>query len=116
MTITTPPAIPPHSIEAEQAALGAILLDAAALATAREILTPADFYKSADQKIFETMLELADSGLAIDNITLTDALDRKRLLPDIGGATYVAELLSLTASSANVRHYCEIVARTACHR
>lgn len=109
MTLATTPMLPSQNVEAEQSILGAILLDNGALVTAREILAPEDFYRTAHRAIFGIMLELAERGQPIDNVTLTDALEHKRILTDVGGASYVAELISITPSAANVRHHCRIV-------
>lgn len=103
------PKLAPSSIEAEQSVLGAILLDNAALATARGILIPQDFYRTAHHVIFQAMLSMAECGEPIDNITLTEALKKKGQLADVGGAGYLAELIAVVPSAANVLQYCRIV-------
>lgn len=103
------PHIPTHSLEAEQSVLGAILLENAALATARELISDADFYRTGHQTIYRAMLELAERGDAIDNLTLTEHLGSNGLLDRIGGPAYLAELVSVTPSAANIRQHCRIV-------
>lgn len=107
------PTLPPPSIEAEQAVLGAVLLDNAALVLARGLLTPGDFYQTANQVIFQTMLRMADSGEAIDNISLTVAMDGKKKLDSVGGATYLAELLTTVPSAVNIVTHARVVAEKA---
>ncbi len=107
--LTDMPRVQPHDREAEQAILGAILLDSAALAPAQEILTPGDFYDSRHQRIFQAMDELAKRGECVDLVTLGDCLEENGHLQAIGGRASLAELLTVVASSANVGHHCRIV-------
>jgi hypothetical protein len=99
-----------ESFEAEQSVLGAILLDNSTLAVARELIIETDFYRTAHQSIFRAMIELADRGSTIDNVTLADALDGKGVLINIGGAAYLAELLAMVPSAANLAHHAKILA------
>lgn len=103
------PILAPSSIEAEQSVLGAILLDNGALATARGILIPQDFYCTVHHVIFEAMLSMAERNEMIDSITLTNALEKVGELANIGGAAYLAELFAVVPSAANIRQYCRIV-------
>ncbi len=101
--------VPPQAIEAEQAVLGAILLDDRAMDTAVEILETESFYNIAHQEIFEAMKELYNRENPIDIITLADELDRRGKLESIGGRSYLADLSTSVATAANVEHYCDIV-------
>lgn len=101
--------IPPQNIEAEQAVLGAILLDTESLVTAMERVTSDDFYRGAHQRIFETMIELAEANEPVDLITLTARLQNKQLLEEVGGVTYLSELANAVPTSANVDYYAAIV-------
>ena len=103
------PKVPPQNLEAEQSVLGAILLDNMAMAKAMEVITEEDFYRSAHRKIYTAMLDLSETGEAIDQITLTEHLKRKGELESIGGAAYLAELVAAVPSSANVRYHSKIV-------
>ena len=100
----------PHSLEAEQAVLGAILLDNSALSLVRDRIKPEDFYRTGHQVIFQTMLDMADGGQAIDNITLTEALTGNGKLTSIGGAAYLAELITTVPSAANIATHARLVA------
>lgn len=99
----------PHSLEAEQAVLGAILLDNAALSLVRDTIKPDDFYRTGHQVIFQTMLSMADGGQSIDNITLTEAMTGHGKLTSIGGAAYLGELITTVPSAANIATHARIV-------
>lgn len=101
--------VPPHNHEAEQSVLGAIFLDPDALITASEILTPDDFYRTAHQKIFHTMLLLNDRGKSIDVVMVTEELAAKKELEDVGGLSYLGELANAVPTAANIAQYAKIV-------
>ncbi len=101
--------IPPHSVEAEQSVLGAMLLEKEAINTAIEIIRPDDFYKDANKEVYEAMLVLNNRNEPIDLITLSEELKRRGTLESIGGLTYLANLSSSIATTANTKYYCEIV-------
>ncbi|WP_373316077.1 replicative DNA helicase [Siminovitchia terrae] len=100
---------PPQNIEAEQAVIGAIFLDPAAIVLASEILLPEDFYRSAHQKIFEVMIHLNETGHAVDLVTVTEQLAASKLLEDVGGISYLSELSVSVPTAANVGYYARIV-------
>jgi replicative DNA helicase len=99
----------PQSIEAEQAVLGAILIDGEALLTVMERLTPEDFYRAAHQRIYEAMLRLNDENEPIDLITLTTDLQNHKLLEEVGGVGYLTELANAVPTASNVGYYAEIL-------
>ena len=101
--------VPPHNHEAEQSVIGAIFLEPQALITASEILMPDDFYRTAHQKIFQTMIRLSDQGKAIDVVTVTEELSAKKELEDVGGLSYLSELANAVPTAANIAHYAKIV-------
>lgn len=101
--------VPPQNLEAEQAVLGSILLDAESLIEAMEYIQPKDFYKRSHQTIFEVMIKLNDTGEAIDVITIKDRLDSLNLLEDAGGLGYLSELAMVVPTAANITHYAKIV-------
>jgi len=101
--------IPPQSIEAEQAVLGAVFLDPAALTLASEMLIPEDFYRAAHQKIFHAMLRVADKGEPVDLVTVTAELAASEQLEEIGGVSYLSELADAVPTAANVEYYARIV-------
>ena len=101
--------VPPHNLEAEQAIIGAVLLDNEVIPKVIAQLKPEDFYKQAHQKIFMVINTLANRSEACDLITLTDALRFTGELDIVGGAAYVSQLTSNVPSSANFEHYARIV-------
>lgn len=100
---------PPHSLEAEQAVLGAIFLEPSSILLATEILVPEDFYRSAHQKIFECMVRLYEAGKGVDLVTVADELDRLKQLEDVGGISYLSELAVSVPTAANIGYYAHIV-------
>ena len=105
--------IPPHSIEAEQSVIGAMLLDRDAILIASEILTSDDFYQNQYGIIFDAMVELCNEGKPVDLITLQNRLKEKDLPPDISSMEYVRELIEAVPTSANVKYYANIVSEKA---
>lgn len=101
--------VPPQNIEAEQAVLGSILLDADTIVEAMEYLKPSDFYRRSHQLIYEIMIKLTDSGDAIDTITIKNKLESLNLLEDVGGLSYLSDLAMAVPTAANIIHYAKIV-------
>jgi replicative DNA helicase len=110
------PKLPPQNLEAEQCVLGAILLDKAAMAKAEELIAEEAFYRTAHQKIYRAMLELSERGEEIDLITLSEHLKMKGELESIGGSAYLAELVQIVPTAANVKYHCKIVQEKALAR
>lgn len=102
---------PPHNFEAEQAVLGAILLSNEALAKAREVIGPDEFYRPAHRRIFEAMTELSKQNQVIDLVTLTDYLQHTGTLEGIGGSAYLTDLTQSVATAASVTHHAKIIGR-----
>jgi replicative DNA helicase len=102
---------PPHSIEAEQSVLGAILLSERALYSLviEEGLKPEDFYRRRHQLIFGAMLELYGESEPIDVLTVTEQLRSKGALEDAGGQSAVDGLAASVPAAGNARHYARIV-------
>lgn len=101
--------IPPQNIEAEQAVLGSIFLDAESIIEAMEYIETKDFYRRSHQLIFETMLNLNNRSEAIDIITVKDQLETQNLIEDVGGLSYLSELALAVPTAANIVHYAKIV-------
>ena len=99
----------PHSIEAEQAVLGGLMLKNDAFDTTSEVLSDSDFYSADHQLIFNAMAALAADSQPFDPITLTESLQNSNQLSAAGGAEYLVDLASNTPSSANVKAYTQIV-------
>lgn len=108
--------IPPHNAEAEQATLGAVLLDPDSVPAILKYLRAEDFYVNANRDIFAAVISLYEKGQKADLITLTDELKSLGSLDQAGGPAYVAGLTSVTPSSANVEYYARIVQETSVRR
>jgi replicative DNA helicase len=104
--IKTRTIVPPHSIESEQACLGAILIDPGyALNEVMDLLTSDDFYKSSHQIIFKMMVLLNRENQPIDTITLSEKLKEEKVLDQCGGVSYIASLTTAVPTSGNVKYY-----------
>lgn len=101
--------LPPQNIEAEMATLGAMLINDAAIAEVMEIVNEDFFYKDEHKVIFETIISLFNSRKKVDILTVSDDLNKKKLLERVGGASYLASLADFVPTSANVSHYARIV-------
>lgn len=101
----------PHSIEAEKAVVGAMLMDndKEAILSASEIISGQDFYQTAYGTIFDTMVELFNEGRPVDPLTLMERLKEKDVPPEIESMEFMRELLNAVTTSANVKYYAEIV-------
>ncbi len=108
--------VPPHNAEAEQAVLGAILLDPDSVPLVLRFLRTEDFYANANRNIFAAIISLYEKGQKADLITLTDELRLLSTLDTSGGASYVADLTSFVPSSANVEYYARIVQEASVRR
>ena len=101
--------VPPHSVEAEQAVLGGLMLDNRGWDAIADRVTAEDFYRRDHQLIFEGIADLAARNEPFDAVTLSEALERKSLSEQTGGLIYLAGLVRDTPSAANLRAYAEIV-------
>jgi replicative DNA helicase len=101
--------VPPHSVEAEQAVLGGLMLDNRRFDEIAEIISAADFYRQDHRLIFGAAERLAGDGEPLDVVTLAEFLDRAGDIEDAGGLSYLAELAEKTPGAANIRAYADIV-------
>ena len=101
--------LPPQNIDAEQMVLGAILIENDSIYNVTALLSPDDFYKDVHRRIFSVMLEMFERKEAIDLVTLTDSLRGKVALETVGGASYLAQLVSLVPTAANIKYHAKIV-------
>jgi replicative DNA helicase len=101
--------VPPHSLEAEQAVLGGLMLDNRTWDSIADRLVASDFYRRDHQLIFESIADLAARGEPSDAVTVSEWLERKALAEQTGGLIYLAGLVRDTPSAANIRAYAEIV-------
>ena len=100
----------PHSIEAEQSVVGAMLMDKDAITAASEMISGSDFYQSAYGVIFDSMVELFNEGKPVDLITLQERLREKEVPAEIASLEFVRDLVTAVPTSANIKYYAQIVA------
>jgi replicative DNA helicase len=100
---------PPHSIEAEQAVLGGLLLDASAWDQVADAINENDFYRPDHKLIFEAIGALAGAAKACDVVTVSEQLERTGKLETVGGLAYLSSLARDTPTAANARAYADIV-------
>ncbi|HVA54829.1 MAG TPA: replicative DNA helicase, partial [Gammaproteobacteria bacterium] len=101
--------IPPHSVEAEQAVLGSLMLDNATWEQVADRIREDDFYRQDHRLIFRAISELTDSNSPFDAVTLSEWLQSRNQLEPAGGLAYLATLARDTPTAANVRAYADIV-------
>ena len=101
--------VPPHNLDAEQAALGSLLLDWDVLGDVIKYLRPERFYSLQNQKIFAAMLELYNEGTRGDLITVIEKLRSRGELDAAGGLAYVSGLTNTVGTSANIEYYAKLV-------
>ena len=99
----------PHSIEAEQSVIGAMLMDADAIEIASEILREDDFYARQYGVLFAAITEMYRKGMAVDPVTLQTRLREKNLPPEVYSSGMIMELIDRVPTSANIKTYAEIV-------
>lgn len=103
----------PHSIEAEQSVIGAMIMDREAIVVASEIVTEEDFYSRQCGILYEAMAELNDEGKPVDLVTLQDKLKEKDVPPEVSSPEYIRDLITAVPTSANIKYYANIVAEKA---
>jgi len=101
--------LPPHDPAAEEAVNGSILIDGKTLYDIAPFLKPQDFYSDAGKFVYEAALEIFQRGEAVDQITVAQELERQRRLEKVGGAAYLAHLMSVVPTSLDAEHYARIV-------
>lgn len=101
--------LPPHSIEAEQSVLGALMLDPTAWARVSGLVSEDSFFRSNHRLIFRAIAELQARGSAVDAITVGDSLEQSGDLTDAGGLSYLGTIARDTPSSANIQTYAAVV-------
>jgi len=101
--------VPPHSIEAEQALLGALLIDNQAFDRVADLVAAEDFYRDDHRRIWRHIVRLIDASRPADVVTIAESIDASEDKDKTGGAGYLAALAQNTPSSINVRRYAELV-------
>ena len=103
----------PHSMEAEQSVIGSMIMDREAIIVASEIVLGDDFYNKQYGVVFDTMVELNDEGKPVDLVTLQDRLKEKDVPPEVSSLEFIRDLITAVPTSANIKHYANIVAEKA---
>ena len=109
--IGLPEKLPPQSIEAEQSLLGCLMLDKDAIVKVVDFLGPRDFYRGSHQEIYQAASDLFEKGEPIDFLSLVNRLREKGQLEEIGGNSYLAELVNSVPTASHVLNYAKIVQR-----
>ena len=99
----------PHSTAAEQSVLGSMIMDQQAIVTASEIITGDEFYNKQYGVIFNAIVELNNSARSVDLVTLQDKLKEKDVPAEVSSLEYVRDFITAVPTSANVKHYAQIV-------
>lgn len=105
--------VPPHNLEAEQAVLGALMLDPYQSSTVFEILRPEDFYRDNHRSIYTAVRDIFEKGDPVDLVTVAENLRQAGRLESIGGIGTISQIAGSVPSAANVEHYARIVAEKA---
>lgn len=101
--------VPPHSVDAEQAVLGGLMLDNTEWDNIADIIVAEDFYRGEHQQIFKVMSQHAESNTPIDVVTLVESLDNLNQLQSAGGLDYLSELAGNARGTANIKAYADII-------
>lgn len=108
--------LPPHSIEAEEAVLGSLLIDPDAVFDVASFLKPEAFYRVRNRWIYDAILALSEKREPIDFITLTEELRRREQLEETGGEAYIVGLLNVVPTAVNASSYAHVVEAAATRR
>lgn len=101
--------IPPHSIDAEKALLGSVIMNSEVMHDIIDIVHDRSFYSNQNRNIWIVLFELHNKGTPIDILSVSARLKEKNLLEETGGMAYLTELVNIVPSSSNAHHYAEIV-------
>ena len=106
----------PHSIEAEQSVIGAMLMDKEAILAASEMIGGQDFYQNMYGVIFDAIVELFNEGRTVDLVTLKERLKEKDVPPEVAELEFMRDILNIVSTSVNVKQHAEIVSDKAMMR
>ncbi len=106
----------PQSIEAEMSVLGAMILDNEVISLVIPLLNRQNFYKTAHQELYQTIVEVYDKGQPVDLVVLREELKKRSLLEKVGGVEYLMELEEAVPTIGNVEYYANIVREKAIKR
>ncbi len=116
MTLPALEGLPPHDIEAEEAVLGALLVDPEAIFRVTPIIKSADFFREKNGWIYEACVDLWNRDEAINQITVAHELARKDRLEEAGGQVYLTDIIRTLPTSVGVEFYAELVKRDSTYR
>ncbi len=108
--------LPPQNIDAEEAILGAILKNPVCFNKVADMLNTNSFYKPAHKVIYEAVVELFNKNQAIDIVTVSERLNEKDKLEQVGGRAYINDLVLNVTTTANIEYYAKIVQEKAIKR
>ena len=100
--------VPPQSLDSEMALIGSILLKPDSVNEIIESIRPESFYSDRHKKIFETIMELYAKSIPIDLISLSARLKEKKVLDQVGGKSYLSDIVESVPSAANIKHYADM--------
>ena len=101
--------VPPHSVEAEQAVLGGLMVDNTEWDNVADVILPEDFYRAEHQLIFQVMTQQSEANSPIDVVTLVESLNSLNELENAGGLDYLSELAGNARGTANIHAYADII-------
>lgn len=101
--------VPPHSVEAEQAVLGGLMVDNTEWDNVADVILPEDFYRAEHQLIFQVMTQQSEANSPIDVVTLVESLNSLNGLENAGGLDYLSELAGNARGTANIHAYADII-------
>ncbi|MFH1346910.1 MAG: replicative DNA helicase [Spirochaetota bacterium] len=101
--------LPPQDIEAERSVLGALMLDKEAIIRVADLVKPSDFYQPAHVKIFDVIFKLFEKGEPIDILSVSQKLKNKNELNEIGGTSYLTDIINSVPTAAHISHYAKII-------
>jgi replicative DNA helicase len=110
--VVVPDKMVPHNVEAEQAVLGALLIDPDAIFKVNTFVRAEDFYVERHRWMYDAVVTLHERREAVDFVTLCDELERREQLTELGGAAYITLLINATPTALNIEYYGHIVERT----
>jgi len=99
----------PNNIQSEQASLGSMLIDKEALMATIDFLKPEEFYSEKHQIIYRNVLDLFNKNQAVDLVTLSEELKKQKMLEEVGGITYLTNIINSVPTAVNIRNYNQIV-------
>jgi replicative DNA helicase len=108
--------VPPHDIDAEKSVLGSLLIDKDSIVKVVEFLKPKHFYRDAHEKIYEAILTLYEKREPADLVTVPNQLKKMKQIENVGGVTYLTELVNSVPTAANIEAYAHLIKNDAIKR